>query len=73
MGRMFKTKIVKIGNSQGVRIPKAWLGQLAIGTEVEVAMEADQIVIRPAHWPRRNWEQQFREMAALEDGRMFAE
>jgi antitoxin MazE len=67
MGPVLKARIIKIGNSHGVRIPKVWLDQLVLGGEVELAMEADQIIIRPAHRPREQWEEQFREMAARGD------
>jgi antitoxin MazE len=70
MGTVLKARVIKIGNSHGVRIPKVWLDQLALGDEVEMAMEADQIVIRPAHRPREAWEERFREMAAHGDDRL---
>lgn len=71
MSSVLKSQIVKIGNSHGVRIPKIWLDQLELGTEVEMAMEADRIVIRSAHRPRQHWEQKFREMAAAKDDRLL--
>lgn len=64
MNTMLKTNIIKIGNSQGVRIPKIWLDQLQLGKEIEMSIEAGQIVIRPAHSPRHLWAEQFRDMAA---------
>lgn len=70
MSTVLKARIIKIGNSHGVRIPKVWLEQLEWGTEVEMAMESDQIIIRSAHRPRGHWEQQFREMAAHGDDRL---
>lgn len=71
MATTLKTRIVNVGNSQGVRIPKAWLDQLSLTTEVELSLESGQIVIRSPRHPRRGWEQQFREMAALKDDRML--
>ncbi len=63
MNTVIKTHIVKIGNSQGIRIPKVLLDQLGFGTEVELALEQGQLILRPAHRPRQGWEQQFRAMA----------
>jgi len=67
MSSVLKTRIVKIGNSHGVRIPKVWLDQLALENGVEMAMDTDQIIIRPANRPRHKWEAQFQAMAANHD------
>lgn len=62
-----KTRIVKIGNSQGVRIPKLFLEQTSLGEEVELEIQDNQIVIRPATFPRQGWDEAFRQMAANDD------
>jgi antitoxin MazE len=67
MANVTKTKIVRIGNSRGVRIPKIWLEQLHLDEEVEMAVQADQLVIRSARQPRQDWEQRFREMHEQQD------
>jgi antitoxin MazE len=41
-----KTYIVKIGNSQGVRIPKILLEESQLGHEVVLVAEHEQIIIR---------------------------
>ncbi len=45
---MIRTHLVRIGNSLGVRIPKAWLDQLGLQDEIELIAEVGRIVIRPA-------------------------
>ena len=67
MPTVVKTRIVKIGNSQGIRIPKIFLEQSALGEEVELALEAEQIVIRSARGVRRGWEAAFQAMNARGD------
>lgn len=62
-----KARIVRIGNSQGVRIPKPLLEESGLGTEVEIEAQAGQIVIRAAERPREGWEEAFRSMAAHGD------
>ena len=42
-----RTRIVKIGNSQGVRIPKLLLERSNLAEEVELEAEDDRIIIRP--------------------------
>jgi antitoxin MazE len=52
--------IVRIGNSRGLRIPKALLEQLDLGERVAMSVEGDQLVIRAARRPREGWDEQFR-------------
>ena len=47
-----RAKIVRIGNSQGVRIPRPLLLSSELGEDVEIEAEGDQIVIRPIGRPR---------------------
>lgn len=61
-----KTAIRKMGNSQGVLIPKPFLMQtgLDIG-EVEIQVENDAIVIRkPKRKSREGWAQACQQIAA---------
>jgi len=62
-----KTHIVRIGNSQGVRIPKALLEQTGLNGEVEIMAEDRALVIRSARRPREGWENAFRQMAQRGD------
>jgi antitoxin MazE len=57
-----RSRIIPIGNSQGVRIPKPLLDQSGLSGEVEVEVEGNQIVIRPLENPRAGWEESFAEM-----------
>jgi antitoxin (DNA-binding transcriptional repressor) of toxin-antitoxin stability system len=47
-----KARIVRIGNSQGVRIPKPLLEQTGLADEVELEVEGDCLVIRATGRPR---------------------
>lgn len=61
-----RTRLVRIGNSQGIRIPKVLLDQVGLGGEVEIEAQDQQLVVRPvppAGRPRAGWEEQFRAMA----------
>ncbi|MCX7014446.1 MAG: AbrB/MazE/SpoVT family DNA-binding domain-containing protein [Candidatus Sumerlaeota bacterium] len=73
MGNVVKARIVQIGNSRGIRIPKVWLDQLQFGEEIQMAIEPDQIVIRPAHRPRETWAAAFQAMARRGEDRMLDE
>jgi antitoxin MazE len=50
-----KARIVAIGNSQGIRIPKPLLEQAGLAGEVELHAEAGRIVIAAARRPRAGW------------------
>ena len=62
-----KAKIVKIGNSQGVRIPKPLILQAGLKGDVELEVEENRLVISPAGLPRASWAEAFRIMAARGD------
>jgi antitoxin MazE len=62
-----KTKIVRIGNSRGVRIPKPLLEQAKLGGAVEIVAEGGTLVIRSARLPRAGWAEAFRAMAERGD------
>ncbi len=62
-----KTRIVKIGNSQGVRIPKLLLERSNLAAEVELEAEDNRIIIRSTKQPRQDWERAFRVMAERND------
>lgn len=65
-----RTRIIKIGNSQGVRIPKLLLEQAGLGEEVELVVQDSQVLIRGMGKARRGWEDAFRDMAQLGDDRL---
>ncbi len=71
MSTVLKTRIVKIGNSQGVRIPKLFLEQTQLGDEVELELQSDQIVIRPARRSRHEWDAAFQAMAEQSDDQLL--
>jgi antitoxin MazE len=73
MSTSLRTRIIKIGNSQGVCIPKLLLDHLGWDEEVELAVQEDQLVIRPIRHPRHGWDEQFRMMAEHGDDRLLDE
>jgi antitoxin MazE len=62
-----KSRIVRIGNSRGVRIPKPLIEETGLGEEVEIQVEGNRLIIAPAGRPRADWAASFREMARMED------
>ena len=67
MSKSIQTQIVKIDNSQGIRIPRSLLEQIGISEAVEIEVQGDRIVIRAAIKPRVGWEEAFAKMAEQHD------
>ena len=61
-----RTAIRKIGNSQGVLIPKPMLAETGLEADVDISVENGTIVLRPIrnHPPRAGWADAAREIAA---------
>ena len=55
-----RTNLVKIGNSHGIRIPKAVLQQIHLVDEVEIEVKKDCLIIKPAVGPRTGWSEAFK-------------
>ena len=54
------TTLIKIGNSQGVRIPKAIIEQARlVDQELEFKVLDDGLLIQPLRKPREGWKAQF--------------
>lgn len=74
-----KANIVQIGNSKGVRIPKALIEQLKFEMTVEFEILPEGLLLRPVKEtsprPRANWKEMFQKALAEEgdDSKEFAE
>jgi antitoxin MazE len=63
-----KTVLHRIGNSQGVIIPKPLLAQIGLSGEVEMSVEHNAIVLRsPKPRIREGWEEAGKVIAAAGD------
>ena len=71
MSTVIKTRLVRIGNSQGVRIPKLVLDQLNLSSDVEIEVQDDHLIVRPSTHPRADWAAQFRQMADRGDDQLL--
>jgi antitoxin MazE len=68
-----RSKIVKIGNSRGIRIPRTILEQAGLTDEVEMRVEGNQLIIHASNHPRHGWEVQFASMAAQGEDQLLDE
>ena len=58
-----KARIIQIGNSRGLRIPKPLLEQFGLSGEVDMKAVNGTLVIRPIAKARAGWAAAFQEMA----------
>ena len=66
-----RASIIKIGNSQGIRLPKPILEQCGFHGEVELEIHNNEVLLKsPAH-PRSHWEEAFKAMAAHGDDNLL--
>ncbi len=52
-----RTKLIRIGNSQGVRLSKALLQEAGLGNDLEITATPGTLTITAAHHPRAGWAQ----------------
>ena len=64
-------RIVRIGNSRGLRIPRALLEECGIRETVELKVEQGCLVVRPVRGVREGWEEAAREMAERGDDHLL--
>ena len=50
-----KAKLIQIGNSRGVRLPKPLIKEAGLDNEVDISIRRGEIVIRPVGKPRSGW------------------
>jgi antitoxin MazE len=61
------TKLTKIGNSRGVRLPKTLIEQAGLKDEVELIVHDGEIIIANLRRPREGWIEAYQAAAARGD------
>ncbi|MBC6435956.1 AbrB/MazE/SpoVT family DNA-binding domain-containing protein [Nostoc sp. HG1] len=68
MSASIRTRIVSIGNFQGICISKTLLEQSGIYSDAEIEVQGNQLIIRAAALQlRNNWDTAFSSMATQRD------
>ena len=49
------TKLIKVGNSQGIRLPKAIIEQAGLEKDLDLSVENGAVIIRPERSVRKGW------------------
>lgn len=67
-----EVRIISIGNSKGIRIPKALLAQCHITNRVKLVADGKQLIIKPLRdKPREGWQNKFKAMALNKDDQLL--
>ena len=66
-----KTHLVRIGNSRGVRLPKAIIAQAGLTDEVELGVRDGAVVIARATSARSGWADAARQMRQRDEDRLL--
>lgn len=61
-----RAKLVQIGNSRGIRLPKSVIEEAGLGEEVELSVRKGEIVIARVKGVREGWAEAFKHMAETE-------
>jgi len=67
-----KARLVRIGNSRGVRPPKAVIDQVGLDEHVELRVENDRVIITAVRARRAGWADAARRLAAESGGLLGA-
>jgi antitoxin MazE len=68
MANMMETKLARIGNSQGIRLPAALIRKHHLERGILLEERENEIVLRPKKAPKKlSWEETARAMAASDE------
>lgn len=62
-----KARLVRIGNSRGIRLPKPLIEQAGLGEEVELLVQEGAILIQSTTAARAGWADAARHLAETQD------
>jgi antitoxin MazE len=68
-----RTRLVQIGNSRGVRLPKPLLQEAGLTDQVEIRAREGVIVIQRVGRPREGWAEAARQMRERKDDGLIDE
>ncbi len=63
-----EAKLINIGNSQGIRIPKKMISKYGFGQHIVLEETQDGILLRAVRSGKLSWEDTYKEMADAEPG-----
>ncbi len=68
-----RARLIDIGNSRGVRIPKNLIEQAGLDEDIEMYVQGRQLVLHSPVSPREGWDEAFHRMAQRGEDRLLDE
>lgn len=69
-----RAHLIQIGNSKGIRIPKALLELCHIKSNVEVEVKGNTLLVHPVkQTPRAEWEKTFQKMRERQEDQLLVD
>ena len=68
-----KARIIRIGNSRGVRLPKALIEEAGLSGDVELRVRHGAVVITSTARPRAGWGEAAKHMRQRDEDRLLDE
>ncbi len=66
-----KSRLVRVGNSRGVRIPKSLIEEAGLEDQVDIRARGRAIVITPGNVPRAGWREAAARLNVHEGGKLL--
>ena len=66
-----RTRLVRIGNSRGIRLPKPIIEEAGLTDEVEVRVREGAIIIAPLVTPRSGWAEAAKQLRERREDRLL--
>lgn len=73
MNTTIQSKIISIGNSRGIRIPRTIIEQIGLTENVELKVEGNKLVVQSASTIRNGWSEKFAEMPKFSHDKLIDE
>lgn len=54
-----RTRLVRIGNSRGIRLPKPVIEQAGLEDDIDLTLQDGKVIIEAADRPRSDWDARF--------------
>jgi antitoxin MazE len=67
-----RTTLIKVGNSQGIRLPKAIIEQAGLGKDLDLIVKDGAVIIRPVRRIREGWAEAAAECRSVDDDKLEA-
>ena len=66
-----KARIIQIGNSRGIRVPKVLLDHAQLPDDIELQADNGRLIVRAARGPRMGWAEAAKAMRARGDDELL--